>query len=264
MPVPSEASPFAGAARYYDRFRAPYPPAAINFIVAACDLAGDARALDLGCGPGTIAIPLSRAVTEVVAVDPEAAMIAEGRRLAASGRRRNIRWLQSRAEDVAADAGPFRLATIGQAFHWMDRDAVLRKLGAPIADGGVLALVNPGARRPQESWEPIAERIVARLLGPRTRHPGSNPREPKHDPALLRSERFSRFEIREFPGALTRDVASIIGCVYSMSYSPRSAFGGAAEAFEAELTRALLDLNPAGIFHERLETEVLLAPKRAR
>jgi hypothetical protein len=34
-------------------------------------------------------------------------------------------------------------------------------------------------------------------------------------------------------------------------------------AFEAELTKALVSLNPAGIFQEQVETEVVIAAKRA-
>jgi len=41
-------------------------------------------------------------------------------------------------------------------------------------------------------------------------------------------------------------------------------FGGSASAFEAELTKALLSLNPAGVFYEQVETEVIIAPKRVR
>jgi Methyltransferase domain len=79
-----ELSPFAGTAPFYDRFRAPYAQAAIDFIVERYHLGDGSRALDLGCGPGTIAIPLSYAAAEVVAVDADAEMIAEGKRLAAS------------------------------------------------------------------------------------------------------------------------------------------------------------------------------------
>lgn len=201
-----DGSPFAGTARYYDRFRAPYPQAAIDSIVERFNLGEDVRALDLGCGPGTIAIPLSYAVAEVVAVDPEADMIAEAQRLAAFRGRHNIQWLQSRAEDISLGAGPFQVTTIGQAFHWMDRDDVLRKLAILIPDGGGLALVNAGKRRPQESWEPLANQIVARYLGQRTRHPKSNPQEPEHEPALVRSEYFSNFTAHEFPSTITRDV----------------------------------------------------------
>jgi ubiquinone/menaquinone biosynthesis C-methylase UbiE len=263
MPASLDGSPFAGTARYYDRFRAPYPQGAFDFIVDVYDLSESVRALDLGCGPGTLAIPLSYTVAEVVAVDPDVDMIAEGRHLATSRDRQNIRWLQSRAEDISTGAGPFRVATIGQAFHWMDRDEVLRKLAFLIADGGGLALVNPGKRRPQESWEPVANQIVAKFLGPRTRHPKSNPQEPEHEPALRRSEYFSKLTAHEFPSTITRDVNSIIGCVYSISSSARPLFGDNAKAFEAELSKALLNLNPAGVFNERVETEIIIAPKRA-
>ena len=242
----------------------PYARAALDFIVETCGLDQSARVLDLGCGPGTIAIPLSSDVAEVVAVDPDADMIAEGQRLAASRGRSNIRWLQSRAEDLSLAAGPFRLATIGQAFHWMDRDAVLRKLATLVMDGGGLALLNPGKRRPQESWEPIVHEIVTKFLGPRRRHPRSNPQEPEHEPALRRSGYFAQFTMHEFPGTITRDVHSIIGSVYSTSSSARPLFGDHAETFEAELSEALLSLKPAGVFNERVETEVLIAPRRAR
>jgi hypothetical protein len=218
----------------------------------------------LGCGPGSIAIPLSNDVAEVVAVDPDAEMIAEGRHLAASRGRQNIRWLQARAEDLSLETGSFRIATIGQAFHWMDRDLVLGKLAALITDGGGLALLNPGKRRPQESWEPIANQIVTEFLGPRTRHPRSNPHEPEHEPALRRSGYFSQFTAHEFPGTITRDVHSIVGAVYSTSSSARPLFGDNAGVFEAELSQALLSFNPAGVFHEHVETEVLIVPRRAR
>jgi ubiquinone/menaquinone biosynthesis C-methylase UbiE len=264
MPTSLDGSPFTGTARFYDRFRAPYAPAAIDFIAKACGLSRSVRALDLGCGPGTIAIPLSYVVAELVAVDPDADMISEGQRLAASRARQNIRWVQSRAEDISPEVGPFAVATIGQAFHWMDRDEVLRRLAILIADGGGLALVNPGKRRPQESWEPLANRIISKFLGPQVRHPRSNPQEPEHEPALRRSEHFSRFAVHEFSSTITRDINSIIGCVYSLSSSARPLFGDSAKAFETELSKALLSLNPAGVFDEQVETEVIVAPKNAR
>jgi ubiquinone/menaquinone biosynthesis C-methylase UbiE len=261
MRVSSEPSPFAGTAALYDRFRAPYAPATLDFIVERFGLDERSRALDLGCGPGTIAVALSRRVAQVVAIDPDAGMIAEGQRLAAAARRQNIEWLQSRAEDISPEIGRFRLVTMGQAFHWMDRDAVLRKLGTLIDGGGGVALIAPGQRRPQESWEPLADEVVTRFLGPRIRHPRSNPQEPRNEPALLRSEHFSHCTALEFPSLIERNVVSIIGCIYSTSSSARSLFGDNVDAFEAELTEALLARNPAGIFRERLETEVLIAPK---
>jgi ubiquinone/menaquinone biosynthesis C-methylase UbiE len=260
----SRNSPFAGAAAYYSRFRAPYPQAAITSISKRRHLSGRARALDLGCGPGTIAIPLSLAIAEVLAVDPDADMIVEGQRLALLQGQQNIRWLMSRAEDISLPAEKFQIATIGQAFHWMDRDKVLEKLVHLLEDEGILALVNPGKRRPQESWEMLAEQIVRRFLGPQVRHAGSNPKEPEHEPALLRSSCFSDFTSQEFESTITRDIPSIIGCIYSRSRSVRSFFKDDVEVFESELTLALLRLSPSGIFHEQTETEVIIAPKKTR
>lgn len=255
-------SPFAFAAAYYDRFRAPYPPEALDYVTAAFGGGGDSRVLDLGCGPGTLSIPLSRAVGEVVAVDPDGAMLAEGKRLASQSGRDNIRWAYARAEDIGPDLGRFRIAILGQSFHWMDRDRVLDALSRLVEDGGGLVLINPGKRRPQESWEPVAGAVVAKYLGRRDRHPAANP-EPAHEPSLRRSACFAAFTAREFPSQITRDVASIIGCLYSTSGASRPLFGERVAAFEAELTQALLRLEPSGVFREQLETEVLLAPKRA-
>jgi len=253
-------SPFAGTAPYYHRFRSPYPPAAIDFLAATFGLDDAARVLDLGCGPGTLAIPLSRTAGEVTALDVDPDMLAEARRLATEQGRTNIRWLQRPAEQISPALGRFRLASLGQSFHWMDRDLVLQHLAEIIEDGGGLALVNPGARRPQESWEPILEEVVASFLGRRPPHPQRN-RERTHQPALLRSSRFAHFTEHEFASEITRDIESIIGCAYSLSYAARPRFAERAPDFEAALTEALLSANPSGVFHEPLETEVLVAMK---
>ena len=260
MPSPA-ASPFADAAEYYDRYRPPYAAAAIDFIAASFSLGEGARVVDLGCGPGTLAIPLSLTGADVMAVDPEAAMIAQGRRLAAARGATTIEWVRGRAEDLPADLPPFRLATLGQSFHWMDRDAVLHRLARLTEDGGGLALVNPGKRRPQESWEDTTRTVIGRFLAPHERGPGANPKEPEHEPALLRSPTFHGFTSQAFAGELTRDIAGVIGYVYSTSGAARPRFGDRAAEFEAELTSALLELNPSGVFKERIETEVIIARK---
>ena len=254
--------PFAGTAPFY-RFRAPYPAAVFGYLRSAFALDGGSRVLDLGCGPGTLAIPLSRLVSEVVALDPDSEMLAEGERLAAETDRTNIRWLRSRAEDVSSELGRFRLVTLGQSFHWMDRELVLRRLTPLVEDGGGLALVGPGARRPQESWEPLADAVVAKYLGPRARHPQANP-EPENAPALRRSECFAELSAREFPSDLERDVPSVVGHVYSVSTSARRLFGDRAAAFERDLALALAGANPSGVFRERVETEVVVARKLGR
>lgn len=254
-----DRSPFAEAAPWY-RFRAPYPAACFEHLRAAFGLDAAGRVLDLGCGPGTLTIPLSRIAGAVVAIDPDPGMLAQGRADAADAR--NIRWLQGRAEDLPPALGTFRVVTMGQSFHWMDRDRVLTLLAPMIEDGGGLALFNPGKRRPQESWEATAAAVVTAFLGQRKRDPRANPQEPAHEPALLRSAHFSRFEAREFPGEIVRDIPSILGNLYSSSGAAKSLFGSRIVEFEQALRDALLKLNPSGVFRERLETEVMIVRKR--
>lgn len=256
----ADTSPFDATAPYYDRYRAPYPPEALDYIRASFNLDGRSRVLDLGCGPGTLAIPLSRTVADVVAIDPDAGMLAEAAALAEQQQRRNIRWLRLRAEDISPELGSFRAATLGQSFHWMDRDAVLRRLAEIIEDGGGLAVINPGKRRPQESWEPIAGAIVVKYLGVRPRQ--ANP-EPEHEPSLRRSAHFSDFTAREFASEIVRDADSIMGYLYSTSGAAKPLFGDRAASFEQELRAALTGAAPAGVFRERLETEVMICRKRS-
>lgn len=250
-------SPFAEAAPYYHH-RAPYGPQALAHIRDTFQLDHSSQVLDLGCGPGTIAIPLSRMVGRVVAVDPSDEMLSEARMRGQEAGCENIEWRRARAEEVTGVAETFNVVTMGQSFHWMDRDLVLRRIEPLIARGGGLALINPGRRRPQESWEGIAYEVMVRYLGESERHPAKNP-ETRNEPALLRSAALSKFEETEFAMDLERDVASIIGHVYSMSVSPRSAFGARLGDFERELTQELLRLSHSGVFKERVETEVTIA-----
>lgn len=250
---------FKGAAAFYERYRAPYAQAALDLAARRLGLSGASRLIDLGCGPGTLARRFAPRVREVIAMDPDADMLAEGRRLAAAQGLSNIAWMRAGSAELGQLNGPFRAVVMGQSFHWMDRDQVLADLHRLIEDGGGLALINPGRRRPQESWEPIATAVVERYLGDRPPHPQRNA-EPHHEPALRRSA-FEIVEDVEFSSVLRRDIPSILGAVYSLSGSTQRLFGGRLGDFERDLEAALLRASPSGVFEETIETGVLVAMK---
>lgn len=133
---------FAGVARWYAEYRPGYPQAIWHSLAEAASLDRSARVLDLGAGPGTATRPLARLAGSVVAVEADAEMVAEGRRLAEQAGIGNIDWINSAAEDIVFPDGSFRLIVIASAFHWMDRVRVAVACRRMLDSGGLVAIVN--------------------------------------------------------------------------------------------------------------------------
>ena len=70
--MPYDPNLFAGTAQWYRRYRPPYGDEALAHVIGAFGLDRTGRLLDLGCGPGILAVPLSEHVSEVLAMDPDA------------------------------------------------------------------------------------------------------------------------------------------------------------------------------------------------
>ena len=126
---------YKGTAWYYSRFRPRYPETLVSLLRDTFGLDGSGRLLDLGCGPGPVAIRLAHLFEKVVAMDPEPDMLAEGRAQAERASVSNIEWRRGSSEDLSAALGSFRLVTMGNSFHWMDRDRTLDALYDLVIDG---------------------------------------------------------------------------------------------------------------------------------
>jgi SAM-dependent methyltransferase len=76
--------------------------------IRAMDIRPDSRVLDIGAGPGTLAILLSRSVRHVTAIEPAPGMVACLEENIRTGGITNIRVLQKKWEDVdpAVDLNP--------------------------------------------------------------------------------------------------------------------------------------------------------------
>ncbi|HEY7295596.1 MAG TPA: SAM-dependent methyltransferase, partial [Dehalococcoidia bacterium] len=61
-----DATLFRGSAHYYARGRLPYAPGLAAALAAALQLDGRGRLLDVGCGPGVIALRLARLFEVVI------------------------------------------------------------------------------------------------------------------------------------------------------------------------------------------------------
>jgi SAM-dependent methyltransferase len=251
----TEESPFAGAARYYARYRVPYPQRLIKDLATHFSLDGKGRLLDLGCGPGTLTFPLAPYFESIVALDIEPSMIEEAHQIQQSFddlRRRHIDWRVMRAEDISADLGTFRLVTCGSSFHWMDRDLVLKRIQEMLEPGCGVAMVGgtSGWLDGHEDWHAVVAKAVHRYLGER-RRAGNNFFEPgERFQQSLRRNGWTVDVERAYEVALEWEIDSIIGHLWSTSFASRVLFGEKVGDFEKELRAELLQLNRRGVFKE--------------
>ena len=243
--------PHKGAASYYSRFRPPYPPALARVLRDRVGLDGNGRLLDLGCGPGSVAIPLAPLFDEAVAVDPEPDMLEEGRAAAARAGITNIRWIRGSSEDLSSSLGNFLLATLGESFHWMDRQRTLDALYELISDRGGIAIVGRGLPLPlppMTPWRAAVAGVIRSYVGDRPLpwdHQPPPPDQLHH--AFIRRSRFTGLVKYQEEFDVEWTVQSLIGNLYSMSFCNRDRLGERAPAFERDLENAILEVEPSGV-----------------
>ncbi|MFF3751068.1 class I SAM-dependent methyltransferase [Streptomyces sp. NPDC002018] len=274
---------FLGAAPYYRRGRLPYAPGYVELLAEVLGLDGRGRLIDVGCGPGTLALSLGPHFAEVVGVDPDRGMIAEAERQAAgaeavgAGSAGGARWIRARAEELPAGLGTFTVATFGQSFHWMDRDLVAGRFRELLRPGGALVHVSDlktedlgvdGLPYPAVPYAAIGE-LTRRYLGPvRRAGRGVLPHgTPSGEAAILTRAGFTGPRRYVVPGgqALERTREDVAAWVFSRSDSAPHLFGERLGAFTSDLDGLLRDHSAPGRFCERLpSTEVFVWQTPAR
>ncbi len=259
---------FKGTAWYYSRFREGYPPEFFTVLIKKFGLTDNDRVLDLGCGTGQIAIPISSLVREVVAMDPEPEMISEGKEQAALNGRLNINWVLGGSCDLPAlrdTPGYFKLVTIGTAFHWMDREKALYDLYRMISDGGGIAIAwNTSIwNNPANEWQTITGQVIRKYLG-EERRAGSgtfNVAPIRHE-EFVRNSSFVNMEIWKRHWKRDSTLDEVLGNLYSTSMANPNVLGMHKEDFEKELEKELLKTRPEGIFESEGDMEAILAWKQ--
>jgi SAM-dependent methyltransferase len=143
---------FAATVALYEELRPPYPPAFFREVAQRLRLSKAHALIDLGTGPGLLALGFSPYVGRVVGVDPEPAMIAAAR-AAASRASAALTLIEAKTEDLSDDIGSFDIVTIGRALHWMDREATLARFETLVApDGMILVCTSHSATDGANTW----------------------------------------------------------------------------------------------------------------
>jgi SAM-dependent methyltransferase len=107
---------FESAAAHYVEGRPRYADRLIKRVSGALGFDGTQRVLDVGTGPGQLAIAFAPHVRDAVGVDPEPEML----RIAGEEARRagvRLTLLEGSSYTLSDDLGPFDLAVFGRSFH---------------------------------------------------------------------------------------------------------------------------------------------------
>jgi SAM-dependent methyltransferase len=130
---------FATTVALYEELRPPYPPIFFATVAHELKLTKQHALIDLGTGPGLLALGFAPYVGRITGVDPEPKMLAAAR-AAAAREGRALQLIESRAEDLGDDIGRFGLVTIGRALHWMEEAALGSLFERLVAADGVVAV----------------------------------------------------------------------------------------------------------------------------
>jgi SAM-dependent methyltransferase len=272
--VPYDPTIYQGSAAHYRYGRPPYSHELEAVLTDELSLDGNGRLLDAGCGPGILTVRLAPLFEEAVGLDPDADMLAEGRRAAKEKSLTNIRWAKALAEDLPEAApGPYRLVTFGQSFQWTDEQTVAEKVYDILGPGGALALIVhtvTGRPRPLSPGPPPIphdelEALVEHYLG--------SARRAGQGTSALRSQRFEDVLVRTRFGApqslfvpgipdLLRDSESVLSGYLSMSWSAPHLYGDRLDDFAKDVRSLLAKRSPEGIFWDWPgDTEVVIGRK---
>ena len=275
--MPYDPTIYLGSAAHYRHGRPRYSPELEAALTQEAGLDGTGRLLDAGCGPGVLTVRLAHLFERAVGLDPDASMLAEGRRAAREKNVVNIRWIQGLAEGLPAIApGPYRLVTFGLSFHWTDEERVAESVYEMLEPGGALALIAhtvTGRPRPPDPGPPPIphdeiKALVKKYLGTTRRAGQGTGPEPAHrSEDVLARTRFGNPQQIFVPGVpdLLRDSESVLSGYLSLSSSAPHLFGDRLGDFTAEVRALLADRSAEGIFWDWPgDTEVVMARKPVR
>jgi SAM-dependent methyltransferase len=132
----ARATSFGSQAETYEASRPDYPFEAVAWMLELLP-AGSRRVADVGAGTGK----LTRVVAdvpdaEVVAVDPDAAMLAKLRQTVPG-----VPTYVGTAESLPLPDASLDAVVLGQAWHWVDPVVASAEVGRVVKPGGTLGLI---------------------------------------------------------------------------------------------------------------------------
>jgi len=258
---------FQSSAGYYTEFRKPYPQRIFDLARDKFQLDGQGDLLDVGCGTGQIALPLSKWFRRVVGADLSAEMVGYARQNAIDQKIKNVDFHVLSGEDISSAAGEFRLVSYGSALHWMDVPKTLAAGNSLLAPGGGVAVL--GMRSiwgGGSDWEQTVVQVVRRWMG-QDRRAGTGTFDTSIQGNIrfedaLSDAGFDVFDSGAIEAKYTVDLKFILGHLYTTSYCNRDLLGDRVEEFEEDMAQELQHLSVSGTYPWSPGASYIFARKR--
>jgi ubiquinone/menaquinone biosynthesis C-methylase UbiE len=236
---------FATTVPLYQEFRPPYPPEFFRTVAGQLGFTHQHRLIDLGTGPGLLALGFAPYVGRIVGVDPEPAMLAAAKE-AAVRLGQDFTLIAGKAETLPADIGRFDVVTVGRALHWMERETVAAMFERLVTPDGVIVVCSSGsAADGRNAW--LDTYNEARRLWSGT-EPGI-----RHRGALAAALEGSRFqEIDEISVETRQEIsaADLAQRVLTFSSSSPAMLGDKADAMLRDVGARLAPFSHNGMLSE--------------
>jgi SAM-dependent methyltransferase len=249
---------FTAAAKHYRAGRPAYAKGLISRVVKELRLGGKDAVMDLGCGPGTLAMLFAPFVRSALAIDPCPEML-EVARYAAKGAD-NVHFKSGSSFDIGSELGTFKLVMIGRAFHWMDRSDTLQRLDAMVEREGAIALFSDSHPKHRDNaWvEPYQRIIENHASGDIERASRRSADWPSDEEILLdspfaRLERVAVIENRALPAE------HLVERALSISAINEANLGGKMQHLIDDIQELSLRFSLGGVVSEVIETSALIA-----
>ena len=244
---------FASTASLYEHLRPPYPSEFFRSVAQKLGLSKRCGLIDLGTGPGLLALGFAPYVGRIVGVDPERAMLEAARRAAASAGHA-LTLIEGKAETLPADIGTFDIVAIGRALHWMDRDQTLALLDRLVARDGTIAIcasfsATDGRNRWLDGYNEVRRRWSPTQLWEEA---GRGTRTHRDLPAFFRGSAFQPAELVSVETSHAVSVQDLTRRTLTYSSSSPDALGENVEAMLHEVEERLASFSRDGMIAETI------------
>jgi SAM-dependent methyltransferase len=238
---------FASTVEFYARYREPYSPMFFKKVAEQIALRGDESLLDVGCGPGLLAIGFAPFVGRCTGLDPEAGMITAAK-TAVAEKGVALSLIHGGIEEFPTTQ-TYDVITIGRALHWLERDATLAVLERILRpdSGRILICRATSAETPETAWVKSYQEVRrAWTAGPEERRYGIDEMEWFTGSSFRVLGETSVTEQRQIT------VPDLIGRALSRSNTSPEILGEGQTRFEAEIAAALEPFVQDGVLVEHI------------